>query len=429
MSDIALTLQKLEKRANYIDQKRQLPKNRITKIHSLEFLNRQNPNLLNSRIYRLQRRIRNGLHKLRQPKLIQKSLVQKGPLVQESSTQEGPLYASDWLTIVATLAQMARKSPEACVIALGLGDPEQNIRPGLLWIVSPNGSTKLVNKKAFQDMFWSCQNRHNIRFIIGLLALSSRGHISADHMLSYIYDINQNEIEIFDPNGGLQIVDNMNYEMYSQFMDSYFKMPSFNNVSSRYFQNVLRVRKVHFPTEWCPVGIQELEERNQLQSLEQKQQDFGGYCAAWSIWWLQERLKHPNMHRSQLLVNLTKQFTDKNINLKEWMLNFAKQLSRTKVRLMKTALREGGRRSSEINHMIKIYSHAYTKCREAKNLLYHMTKEQDVRTQQHQQYSNIICRQVHYIIEPILVEVTANLESAVRKFSGGRIAIGYGRVS
>jgi len=428
MSDSILELQNLERRANYIDQQNRNPKQRITKIHSLEFLSRQNHTLIESRIRRLKQRILKGSQMQKKTQGLQVLKIPQSLRNQKEPQDPEVLYASDWLTIVATLAQMARKSPEACIIALGLGDPEQNIRPGLLWIVSPNGSTKLVNKKAFQDMFWSCQNRRNVRFIIGLLAMSSRGHISADHMLSYIYDIKQNEIEIFDPNGGLQMAENMNYDMYSQFMDNYFRMPLFNDISSRYFQNVLRIRKVHFPTEWCPVGIQELEEQDRVQSIEQKQQDFGGYCAAWSIWWLQERLRHPNVHRSQLLVNLTKQFTDQNINLKQWMLDFAKQLSRTKIRLMKTALRFGGRRSKEINHMIRIYSHAYTECRKARNLLYHMSKEQHQYSEQQRHHANNVCQQVHHVIEPILVEVTANLEPAVRQFSGGRIAVGYGRL-
>ncbi len=405
---------RLLERRNHVKD-RHAGRKRMTKIHSLEFLRRQEMSLLTNRSRRLFKRLsRNNLiiaarNNARDDRIYERS--------RKLEDQPSPMYSSDWLTIVATLAKMAKHSPEACVIALGLGDPDQNIRPGLLWVVSPDRSTNLRNKTAFQKMFWSCRNRKGTRFIMGLLALSSQKNPESSHMLSYIYDLQQNEIEVFDPNGGIQFGENASFEMYAEFMDQYYQMPQLNEKLSDYFRNVLNIQKVHMPMEWCPVGIQTIEESDKPESFQQKQEDFGGYCAAWSIWWLQERLKYPNVPRAQLIIRLVKQFESENVNLKQWMLTFAASLAKTKSHLMITALREGNRCTREIREMMKRYNQASTKCRRAQNVLYHDPNRFNANQAAH------ICTKSYLVTDPILMEVTANLESAVRKFSRGRIAL------
>ena len=184
-------------------------------------------------------------------------------------------------------------------------------------------------------------------------------------------------------------------------------------------------------TQWCPVGIQQIEEQEQSQSKTtiEKQNDFGGYCAAWSIWWLQQRLKYPNVPRSQLIVRLTNQFQEQNVGLKKYVQSFAQELSKTKVQLMRTALNIGGRDTHEIDYMMKIYGQAETKCRKASNFLYHESKEQQpAQVRDIERRIQQICHYTKRITNPILAEVTANLEPAVRLFSDGRIALSQHRL-
>ena len=427
MDNLIYEIKRLEKRVRSQDLRTNSAQ--VTKIHSYAFLRKKPVRMLQRHKQRLEQRHQQRSEQVRK---VSEGRYPKRVRTKREVYQEDPstLYSSDWMTVVSALAQMAKKSPEACVIALGLGDPEQNLRPGLLWVVSPNRAPKLVNKKAFESMFWTCKNRRETRYIMGLLALSSRRYPRTNHILSYIYDLRENEIEVFDPNGGIQFEKN---NLYSEFMDKYFQLTHFNNKAEGYFMNKLGIRNVYMSTQWCPVGIQEIEEQQAEQaeqqkprSLIEKQQDFGGYCAAWSIWWLNQRLRYPNIERSQLLVLLTQKFQEQKVDLKKYVQSFAQELSKTKVQLMRTALQIGGRTKYEIDYMMKNYCKAETKCTKASNLLYHASKESNLGSAQLQnieRYSQVSCYETQKFTNPILVEVTANLETAVRLFSNGRIAL------
>lgn len=434
MDDLIHEIKTLEKRARKQDLENNRLSRRITKVHSYAFLKRKPIPVLQRHKQRLEKRISQSQQSQRERSKIS---------IRGLSTQEepSPLYASDWMTIVSTLAKMAKESSEACVIALGLGDLKQDMRTGLLWVVSADHSTKLVNKKAFEATFRTCQNRKGTRYIMGLLSLISRTYgITNSHILSYIYDIKQNEIEVFDPNGGLQFAKDIHSDEYAEFIDHYYKFHHFHQMVTGYFMNILGIRNVYMPGQWCPVGIQQIEEQQKPQSKTEKEKDFGGYCAAWSIWWLQQRLQYPNVKRTQLIILLTKQFEEQNVNLKQYVQSFAKQLSVTKTHLMRTALSMGGRQKEEIDQIMKNYCRAETICRSVSNLLYHESKERrspvshDVfiangssydqpSLQQIEMKEKRICLLTKQYTTPVLAEVKANLEDAVRLFSNGRIAL------
>lgn len=417
MDDLLYEIKRLEKLVRTRDLETSALQ--VTKIHSYAFLSKKSRPVLERHKLRLEKRLSIYQGSDQQTRLFDQTTT---PVVHQHY-QQAPslLYSSDWMTVVSSLAEIAKKSPTACVIALGLGDPGQNLRPGLLWIVSPDRVPKLINKKAFESMFRTCQQRKETQYIMGLLTLSSKRYPQAHHILSYIYDIYQNEIEIFDPNGGLQFKKEFGYNVYADFMDRYFQLGNFNSCVRRYFGQKLGIRNVYASTQWCPVGIQRIQEQEKSNTFAEKQKDFGGYCAAWSIWWLQQRLQYPTMERSQLLIRLTKQFENENINLKQFILAFSQQLSNTKVQLMRTALHMGGRPEDEINYMLNIYSRAETKCRRASNLLFHESKDSII-----QNYAKKMCYYTKHITNPILAEVTANLEPAVQAFSNGRIALRRG---
>jgi hypothetical protein len=387
--------------------------NYVTKIHSHTFL-RQKPTPV---LRRHKKRLEDRIAKTSRLRPIRTEV----PVYQE---EPSPLYTADWLTVVGALAQMAKESPQACVIALGLGKPGQNMRPGLLWVVAPNRTTKLVNKKSFESMFRTCQRRKGTQFILGLLGLKSQRCPSSSHFFSYVYDVNQNEMEVFDPNGGLQFQKKYDSTMYADFLDKYYQLDQFDKQAQNYLKSKLGISNVYMGTQWCPVGIQEIEQQDKPEGYTDKERDFGGYCAVWSIWWLQQRLKFPDMDRGALLTRLAKEFVDQKVSLKKYIQNFAQKLSKTKVQLMRTALRLGGKTPAQIDYMIKMYSQVETKCTEASNLLYHLSKESgphDLNAVNER--TKLICAYTKQYTVPILAEVSANLEPAVRLYSNGKIAL------
>ena len=135
--------------------------------------------------------------------------------------------------------------------------------------------------------------KNNKRFAIGLIYLLNREKNEA-HENSYIYDIEKHELEIFEPNGGdvndikeLFNVDNF----YSEFLE-YFK------------KNKIPVKRFYKPINYCPIGPQ----YNDSYSTYLIQNAPSGYCAAWSIYYLDARLSNPNIPRDLLITTMNIKF-------------------------------------------------------------------------------------------------------------------------
>ena len=139
--------------------------------------------------------------------------------------------------------------------------------------------------------------KNNKRFVVGLIFLGFK--ISDElggHENSYIYDIKKQELEIFEPNGS--IVDSIRERyntnnFYSEFL-KYFK------------KNKVPIKKFYKPIDYCPIGPQ----YNDPYSVYLIKNAPGGYCAAWSIYYLDARLSNPNIPRDLLITTMNTNFRD-----------------------------------------------------------------------------------------------------------------------
>jgi len=128
--------------------------------------------------------------------------------------------------------------------------------------------------------------KNNRRFLVGLIYLHNQPEHKA-HENSYIYDIKKQELEIFEPNGGNAININKNFKVkqfYKVFLD-YFK------------QNNIPVKKFYKPIDYCVRGPQ-LYDHYTTNKINNPP---GGYCAAWSVYYLDARLSNPNIPRNILI--------------------------------------------------------------------------------------------------------------------------------
>ena len=137
--------------------------------------------------------------------------------------------------------------------------------------------------------------KNNKRFAIGLIYLYNELQNSA-HANSYIYDIEKQELEIFEPHGSTShdIQKTFNVDrFYSEFL-KYFK------------KNKIPVKRFYKPIDYCPIGPQ----YNDLYSMHLIKNDPGGYCGAWSIYYLDVRLSNPNIPRNLLVSKMHNNFKD-----------------------------------------------------------------------------------------------------------------------
>ena len=362
-------------------------------------------------------------------------------------------YSSDWIVLVASLAKLAAKYESTCMVALGFGNTDLHIKSGLLWKVNPieqsttcttstNRSGKLLNTKQFEKLFIECKSRfcsqtqcrgstRKPNFIMGLITLSSTSCPTESHLLSFVYDIVQNTIEIFDPNGGLKFLSsafaNENSDQYNAFLRKYYEFSDFENTIQRFFKSRLGISSVELPNNWCPVGIQYIQEstdKHKIKSTTERMEDFAGYCSTYSLWWLESRLKYPGIPRAELINLLKQQFTKNNINLTKWIMEYSQQLASCSLDLMTVALRLTGRPVDVCNEMINQYAIAKTQCIRLQNLVYHQARgKRNVNEQNAKPIASNVCRRSSSVTNPIIALVQFKIHQAVALYTKNRLIL------
>jgi len=129
-----------------------------------------------------------------------------------------------------------------------------------------------------------------------------------------IIDIEEKRIERFEPNG-------MNPPT-----GFYYNPELLNKSLLNKFNEILPEYKYIAPDKYLPnIGFQmyEVIEENKCKKIG----DPNGFCGIWCIWWIYQRLKYPNIEPSILANELIKEMRYKNINFKNHIRNFTKNIT------------------------------------------------------------------------------------------------------
>ena len=132
------------------------------------------------------------------------------------------------------------------------------------------------------------------------------------HANTIIYDFNNFTVERFDPYG-----DTVKYD---KLLDEILEEELTWNTGFKYLK----------PSDYMPVaGFQTISD--ELNPYKQKSGDFGGYCLAWSIWYLEHRILNKNVKQNELVTKLIKKLSiDKNTFM-ENIRNYANKLNEAKI--------------------------------------------------------------------------------------------------
>jgi hypothetical protein len=138
------------------------------------------------------------------------------------------------------------------------------------------------------------------------------------HANILIYDLNNKTVERFDPYG--------NTEVYDQLVDNILEEELTWNTGLKYLR----------PSDYLPVaGFQLISD--ELNPLNQKAGDFGGYCLAWCIWYLEHRLKNKNVKPNILVEKLIKQINLSKNSFNEYIRNYANHINKYRIEYLKEA--------------------------------------------------------------------------------------------
>ena len=134
------------------------------------------------------------------------------------------------------------------------------------------------------------------------------------HANILFFDVKNKILERFDPNGLNEPI-GLNYN--SLLLDKLIAL-KFANIDSNITYNI--------PSNYLPIiGFQIIENINDNKC--KRIGDPNGFCGIWCIWWIYQKLKYPQIDSSSLATNLIKELRLKNINFKNYIRNFSKNIT------------------------------------------------------------------------------------------------------
>lgn len=182
----------------------------------------------------------------------------------------------------------------------------------IVWI-----NYKLYMIDNFSKLFNNCV-KSNARFIIVPLGIEM---VSGSHANYLIYDKEIKEIERFEPHGGTTPI-GFNYN--SQYLDE---------ILVDYFKSIDPDIKYINPREYIPkIGFQLMDSQEVNRT---RIGDPGGFCALWSIWYVDQRLTYYTYDRKKLIKNLFSNIKAQGASYRNMIRNYARNIIKQRDTLLK----------------------------------------------------------------------------------------------
>ncbi|MBA42900.1 MAG: hypothetical protein CMF62_02685 [Magnetococcales bacterium] len=242
-------------------------------------------------------------------------------LVNEGKTLEFCTYTGTTLDVLVGLLYILRKhentcstlttnfikNPELCsqYKSLGISSGKQCdfLNFEIIWLYK-----KIHFPNEFISEFKNCK-RSDSRFIIIPLGIELRKGSHANYL---IYDKKKNEIERFEPHGSSKPY-KFDYDPIT--LDLVLKQ-KFEELD----ENIRYVP----PKEFLPkIGFQMFDI---YESGCKKIGDPGGFCALWAVWYVDIRIKYPDIDRKKLVNSIISQIKLQNISFKNMIRNYSQDI-------------------------------------------------------------------------------------------------------
>lgn len=159
-------------------------------------------------------------------------------------------------------------------------------------------------------------NENKKKYDYAICALSLRLPNDGLHAAMILYDFKNNIVERFEPYGNTGYLDKEIDDVLSKELTW--------NTGLQYY----------VPGRYFPVaGFQTLSDESNL--LNQKLGDFGGYCLAWSLWYVEHRLNNTNVQPKTLVRKTINKFNGMMLKPNEYIRNYANYINKYRVKWLK----------------------------------------------------------------------------------------------
>jgi hypothetical protein len=144
-----------------------------------------------------------------------------------------------------------------------------------------------------------------------------------------LYDFKNNTVERFDPYGNTSMIDDNIDEILEEELTW--------NTGLTYLK----------PLDYMPTsGFQTIS--NEENNFNKKMGDFGGFCLAWCLWYLELRLNNPKVKSKILVKKSIKKLKLKNITFSEHIRNYANDINEKRIKWLTSVGIDKKRTSDEI---------------------------------------------------------------------------------
>lgn len=182
----------------------------------------------------------------------------------------------------------------------------------LVWV-----NYKLYMIDNFTEMFKKCEEYSQTRFIIIPLGIEMKTGSHANYL---IYDKQIKELERFEPHGGTTPI---GFDYNSRQLD---------NVLEQYILSMDPDITYIRPEEYIPkIGFQVMDAQEEKTH---RIGDPGGFCALWSIWYVDQRLTYAHYSRDKLIKELFSNISLKGISYRNLIRNYSRNIIRERDRIL-----------------------------------------------------------------------------------------------
>jgi hypothetical protein len=193
-----------------------------------------------------------------------------------------------------------------------LPDNMLNYNNNFPWIIIWNDENNYWIHPKLNDLINKNASHYKAAFVFISMRLPDGGL----HAALMFYDFTRNQIQRFDPYGDTTIIDGQ--------MDEIFREKLAKPTHMDYCG----------PDCYFPVsGFQTLSDENNY--MNQKMGDFGGYCLAWSIWYVEHKMINLKVEPKDLIRKTINRFIKMDVKPMEYIRNYANHISKFRLGYLK----------------------------------------------------------------------------------------------
>lgn len=184
--------------------------------------------------------------------------------------------------------------------------------PVFPWVISYYSPDEYYIHPYLNNIINSTRREGNKRFAVVFISITQDNMLHANIL---VYDFKNLTIERFEPYGNSSLIDNS--------MDELLEEELTWNTGLKYLRT----------SDFLPwAGFQTISDENNL--INKKAGDYGGFCLAWCLWYLETKLKNPDVDSKTLVSKLIHKMTKLDIKFSEYIRNYSNKINEKRVKYL-----------------------------------------------------------------------------------------------